>query len=147
MKDVEIHRISISWLIHICIKLCDFEEFASRPVETKSLHARRAILTAFSSIPPICGIPDLHDNSRSMPVTILTCFLEVLSSNPGWDTGCPDWGFPWFSLPTLDKYFYNSSIKPRVLPSKYFPIHDSSNILPFDGAGYGCYEHHNITHK
>jgi hypothetical protein len=27
-----------------------------------------------------------------------TCIQDLQSSNPGWDTGCPDWGLSWCSL-------------------------------------------------
>jgi len=54
---------------------------------------------------------------------------ELSTSNPGWDSGYPDWRFSsFFSVPAQDKIRNITSVRPRPLPDKSF-----SWILLFTG--------------
>jgi hypothetical protein len=66
-----------------------------------------------------------------------TLIPEVLHSNLGRVTGYPDSGFMWFSSVPTGKFSDNISIRPRPLPSKSFPIHNSPIMLPTEATGCG----------
>jgi hypothetical protein len=64
-------------------------------------------------------------------VILYTCIREMLDSNLGRDNGYADWGCLRFSSVLPGKFLNSTSIRPRQLPSKSFPIHYSP-ILLFD---------------
>jgi hypothetical protein len=55
---------------------------------------------------------------------------KVLNSNLSWETSYPDWGYSWFYLVPPGKSWNSTSIRPWPLPSKPFPTHHSSIIIP-----------------
>jgi hypothetical protein len=65
----------------------------------------------------------------SLAVPLVGAFIrEVLRSNPGRATSYPYWGFSQFSSVPPRNCRDSISISPLLLPSKSFPIHDSSPI-------------------
>jgi hypothetical protein len=65
-------------------------------------------------------------------LTFYTCILKVLSSNLGCDKILTDLSYS-SSVPP-SKFRDSISIRPRRLPSKLFPSHQSPIFLPFDRA-------------
>jgi hypothetical protein len=60
-------------------------------------------------------------------VTLLPHIRLVVGSNLGRDTGCL-----WFSSVPQSSFRDSTWIRPRLLPTKYFPIYHSSTILHLD---------------
>jgi hypothetical protein len=64
----------------------------------------------------------------SVVMTLFTRIREVLGSNLSRDIGCP---FEFFHDPP-SPYRDSTSIRPRPLPSKFFPMHRTSIMPQFD---------------
>jgi hypothetical protein len=80
-------------------------------------------------------------------VTLATRIWEAICSNLIRDYGYPDRSYPWYFSVSPHKYLGFTSITPRLLPSKSFPIHHSSVILQFDAMLFSYWKRSKITHK
>jgi hypothetical protein len=79
----------------------------------------------------------LRNRSANIAVTLWARIREMLDLNPARDTGYPASDSSLFSAAPPDKCWDNIWIRPRLLPSKYFPVHHSYTILPYSLASVG----------
>jgi hypothetical protein len=55
--------------------------------------------------------------------SLQTCIQEMLATNLRQDALYHDWGVSWVSSVPPGKFSGSISVRPRPLPSTYFPIH------------------------
>jgi hypothetical protein len=79
----------------------------------------------------------LRNRTAGVAVTLWTRIREILGPNLARNPGYPDWDFSFFSSVPPDKCRDSIWIRPRLLPSKYFPVHHSYIILPYSVAIVG----------
>lgn len=65
-------------------------------------------------------------------VILWACIREVSGYNLVWVIDYPDWGYSLFSSTPPGKFWHNTSIKQRQMPSKFLPAYYPPITLPSD---------------